>query len=1527
VSRFRSYQIVVASLLIFSLLFVDWSNFPPSVEMKKADAAQITIEADITDATDEYGPSPTVVFTTDQVGYIFFIDATNDLAYRKTTNGGTNWAAPQVIDSTLTGWTIVSVWYDQWTPGDTSGTKIHIAAIDDVTGNAYYTFLDTSSDTLKGSVVSVIDQTTYTESAGGVPSITRGAGGALFLSANFNTTAGGYISKSTDGAGDTWGDVTPASWSSVAIDQIQLLPLVTDNDIIAIKAQTADNTIRSRIYDEAGDTWDGSWSASIASLTENATYDQWFAGAVRKSTGDVYLTFNNNTNNASNDMEFWTFTDSGRSWTQGTNIRTNSPQVLAPVPMVDEITGNVYVAYIGGDTDFPLNGSGVNNVAYVYYQYSTDGGTSWSGAHGVVTDEIGDDYKSLSGNMNSPSRLFVAFYDDDDEDIHGTSIWSSNVQVEANIDTAIIDATDEYGPSPSGVFIDEDIGYQFYVRADWIMLDGTDEYAPSPSTVFTSSLVGYTFFIDAASQDLVYRKTADGGINWTGSIVIDTATAGWTAVSVWYDQWTPGDTTGTKIHIAASDDASDDVFYTFLDTSNDSLKGSFVTVLSGTAITEAIDGPPSVTRGAGGALFLSANFTTTAGGLVSKSTDGAGDTWSNVTPAGWSTLAVDQVQLLPLDTDDDIIAIRADTANNEMDYRVYDEVGDTWDGSWTSIGAMVDNGTYDQWFSATLDKANGDIFLTFTNNLSVSTGDIDFWTYTDSGRTWTKNTDVVTNSASVLAPVPFFEPDTGYLYVAYATGTLATTMQVVYKQSTDGGTSWGSQTQLSTTGDDFKTLRGNMMSDDNLHIIWHNDDTNVLRGDNILSIASYDLPVKGTQNIFVQKTVDGGKQWGPPKDIASTVGATAVAVWYDQWTPGDTTGDIIHIVFSEDQTDDYYYQQFDTTNDRPTPPVPVLLGTAINESAVGTPSITKGAGGDLFITGNFVTTAGGLVYKSTDGGDTWSDVTPGSWSSSANDQIQLLPLTTDNDIIAIKAQVSDNTIRSRIYDESGDSWAGSWSASIAALTDNTTYDQWYSATGDKTTGDVFLTFANNSANAANDIEFWTFTDSGRTWTQGANVITNSATTIMPVPFLNVVNGDLYVAYLRGTLAATMNVYYKKTMDGGTTWSGESSPLNPGIFDDLMALRGAYSGEKLYAFWYNDDLNDIYGNVVDDQWSLEQAAYRWFENSDGTNVGSARAALNTDAELASSTDLFRLRVLLHSVGSMPVNGSSLKLQYAVKSGTCDTAFSGETYADVTALTPIAFYDNSTPTNGATLTANGSDPTNGSFTIVNQTYVEQNNFTATATIPAGQDGKWDFSLSDSAAPDLTSYCLRVVESDGTLLDRYTVIPEIRTGEDIVQSLTFSISDASVGFGGLLSGGTRYATGDGAGGGSDSTDAHTLSVSTNAGSGYVMSLSGSTLTCVACGNTTISAIGAVATGPSTGTNQFGIRMIANSGNGTVSSPYQSGDWALDTSAFPDTIATGVGDGIPTVYGVRYMSNISSNASAGNYGANLSYTVTASF
>lgn len=162
-----------------------------------------------------------------------------------------------------------------------------------------------------------------------------------------------------------------------------------------------------------------------------------------------------------------------------------------------------------------------------------------------------------------------------------------------------------------------------------------------------------------------------------------------------------------------------------------------------------------------------------------------------------------------------------------------------------------------------------------------------------------------------------------------------------------------------------------------------------------------------------------------------------------------------------------------------------------------------------------------------------------------------------------------------------------------------------------------------------------------------------------------------------------------------------------------------------------------------------------------DVGAAKAAQNTPATLTAETPL-RLRMSLHiGTGDLDPASQQFKLQVATRGtdATCDTGFSGESYVDVSPSSgAIRFYNNQKAGDGQSLIANANDPTHAGHTSILQSYEESNNFSvATATL-VGQDALWDFSLVGTAADPDASYCFRIVKSDGSTLNTYTVIPEL-------------------------------------------------------------------------------------------------------------------------------------------------------------------------
>ena len=159
----------------------------------------------------------------------------------------------------------------------------------------------------------------------------------------------------------------------------------------------------------------------------------------------------------------------------------------------------------------------------------------------------------------------------------------------------------------------------------------------------------------------------------------------------------------------------------------------------------------------------------------------------------------------------------------------------------------------------------------------------------------------------------------------------------------------------------------------------------------------------------------------------------------------------------------------------------------------------------------------------------------------------------------------------------------------------------------------------------------------------------------------------------------------------------------------------------------------------------------------------------------------------------------------------------------------------------------------------------------------------------------------------------------------TLSFSISDPSIGFGPLSAGGIRYATGD-LNGSATQVEAHTMAASTTATSGYTITVQGATL---ASGGNTITAIGSSNTAPVAGIEQFGLRFTSSGGSPITPIMYADSGFAYDaTATTTSTISsTFSGDGQTTTYSLRYVGNIDPLTESGTYTTGLTYTIVTNF
>jgi hypothetical protein len=183
-------------------------------------------------------------------------------------------------------------------------------------------------------------------------------------------------------------------------------------------------------------------------------------------------------------------------------------------------------------------------------------------------------------------------------------------------------------------------------------------------------------------------------------------------------------------------------------------------------------------------------------------------------------------------------------------------------------------------------------------------------------------------------------------------------------------------------------------------------------------------------------------------------------------------------------------------------------------------------------------------------------------------------------------------------------------------------------------------------------------------------------------------------------------------------------------------------------------------------------------------------------------------------------------------------------------------------------------------------------------------------------------------GTFGDTGTIAVDIIADDQVditatvAPAITFTISDADIEFGTLTSADDTFA--DNSAGNATEVEAHTLTASTNATSGYVMYVSGATLT---AGSDTIDAIGGTNTASAAGTEQFGLRFTASGGSGSVDAPYAAAGFAYNGVSSADNIASATGPSATTTYSARYVANITATTEAGSYSTTLTYTATATF
>lgn len=343
-------------------------------------------------------------------------------------------------------------------------------------------------------------------------------------------------------------------------------------------------------------------------------------------------------------------------------------------------------------------------------------------------------------------------------------------------------------------------------------------------------------------------------------------------------------------------------------------------------------------------------------------------------------------------------------------------------------------------------------------------------------------------------------------------------------------------------------------------------------------------------DINYYRTTDGGATWTPVEISATTVVSTAV--FFDREVPGDTTGNLLHIWWVVSTDGVLKYQTVDINgNSLGTERTIATIVSGETASVSTMLAACKTVSGNLLVSGRVSAVTNTVFhYRSTDSGANWT-TRAAIWENVGSDSGRYYPANTADGADAALLYYDDSAteLSVKMYDDSADTVTetsvrtsfdpGSaiagrnhahWDAAVRHSDGVICYAGWNAAdavTADLVTGTVL----------PNSIAAPTITNT-------TNVLTDTAESGGCAVAIDQNIPTVYVCYLLGgILDATVEVKFKKSDDGMSTWEAQSD-YSEDLADDYRRVSGprsiANAGVIQWA-WFDDDDADIFVNLTND----------------------------------------------------------------------------------------------------------------------------------------------------------------------------------------------------------------------------------------------------------------------------------------------------------------------------------------------------------